>query len=174
MTEKPGASSSLSEIASCILGIVRVGWAWLCSQYNKAPLTSLVAICGTIIFICLNIILSSENDKAEIYALLDARDAAISARDIRAYGRLIAEDYQDRGWDKQQILERSQHMFSAFVELHMQSFDRDLRLLGDVHAECRQTYRLKARAGKDWRQIVEREQIRLKKTDVGWKISGGL
>jgi len=169
-----GPAPAWSRALACTLKSLYTAWSWLRTQYNKAPLTSLVAICGAVILLSLNVILSHEGDKAAIYRLLDARDAAISARDLHAYARLIANDYQDRGWNKEQILRRSRDMFSAFIELNMQSFDRELRLLDATHAQCRQTYRLKARAGRDWRQIVQREQISLKKTDAGWQISGGL
>ncbi len=169
-----GSAPAWSGALACMLRLLYTGWSWLRTQYNKAPLTSLVAICGAVIMLGLNVILSHEGDKAAIYRVLDARDAAISARNLNAYAHLIADDYQDRGWNKEQILTRSRDMFSAFIELDMRSFDRDLRLLDATHAQCRQTYRLKARAGRDWRQIVQREQISLKKTDAGWKISGGL
>jgi len=149
-------------------------WQWIQRQCSKAPLLRICAACSVIIFLCLALIVFHESDEAGIQAVLDARDQAISSRDINAYSQLIADDYRDNGRDKEQVLAQTADMFRTFIELHMRSFDREVRLLGKGAAECRQSYRLRVRAGTNWRQIVEREQISLKKTDAGWRVTAGL
>jgi len=149
-------------------------WQWIQGQCSKAPPLHIYAVCGAIVFLCLGLIIFHESDEAGIHAVLDARDQAISSRDINAYSQLIADGYQDNGRDREQVLAQTGDMFRTFIELHMQSFDREVRLLGKGAAECRQSYRLRVRAGASWRQIVEREQISLKKTDAGWRITAGL
>lgn len=163
-----------AEALTLIRSHTGTAWRWLKSWCNKASLTYIWIVCGSIFFLCLILIAFNESDSAAINAVLDARNQAISSRDINAYSQLIADDYKENGHGKQDMLAQTVDMFRVFIELHMQSFDREVRLLNKQKAECRQSYRLKARAGADWRQIVEREQIKLKKTDEGWQISGGL
>jgi len=147
---------------------------WFQHLCDKTSLSCIWFGSSTIILLCVGIVFFNPGDKDGINDVLDARDQAVSSRDISTYSQLIADDYLDNGHDREAVLAQTREMFRVFIELHMHSFDREIRLLGKQQAECRQSYRLKVRSGVDWRQIVEREQISLKKADNRWKISGGL
>ncbi len=153
---------------------VLTAWRWLQGQCAEASQPRIWAVCGGILLLCSALIFFNMHDDADINTLLDVRDQAISERDISAYAGLIAEDYLDGKRNRQDVIAQVEDMFNVFIELQMHSFDRKIRVLDDGQAECKQSYRLKVRAGTDWRQIVEREQIRLKQTDKGWRISSGL
>ncbi|HKJ83209.1 MAG TPA: hypothetical protein VJ961_04225 [Mariprofundaceae bacterium] len=132
-------------------------------------LYGLVAICcGLFISAC------GASDQSAIGKVLDARDRAISSHDVAAYSSLIATDYRDDGRTKVDIVAQMINLFDHFDEVKMHSFDRNIQLNGDRHAECRQSYRLAVRSGKHWEKMVQREQLSLVRTPVGWKISGGL
>ena len=111
-------------------------------------------------------------DKGEIIELLEARDASISQQDIKAYSRLLTESYLiGEGKSKVSAMES---VFQRFDAVKMQSRDREIRILDDEHAICEQTYLLRVLADKDWREVVQREQLKLELTQGQWKISGGL
>lgn len=112
--------------------------------------------------------------KNEIRSVMKARDQAISHKNISAYSRLLLTGYHDRGYDKIQMVLQMMAMFNRFNKLEMHSFDRVIRVLDSSHAQCQQSYRLRVQRHKIWRTIVEREQLQLKKTADGWKISAGL
>jgi len=112
-------------------------------------------------------------DKAAISAVLDARDAAISQRDIAAYSALIDPQYQDRGRAKVDMVAQMIRLFDRFDRMDMRSFDRTIRIEDD-HAQCIQSYRLRVHADGQWRTMTSREQLALRRTAAGWKISGGL
>ena len=116
----------------------------------------------------------SEVQKVEIRSVMDARDRAISHKDIRAYSRLLFADYRDHGRSKADIVAQMTDMFGRFDQMKMHSFDRTIRVLDATHAQCAQSYRLRVRRDHAWRAIVEREQVDLQKTADGWKISAGL
>ncbi len=124
--------------------------------------------------LCLGLSACSGADKASINAVLDARNAAITARDIGAYSDLILPDYIDHGRGKVDIVAQMIHLFDRFDALHMHSFNREIHLVDDTHADCAQSYRLRVRAGGRWREMVQREELSLERTPAGWKISGGL
>jgi len=130
-------------------------------------------ICA-VIFFCLFLAACSGADKASINAVLDARNAAISARDIGAYSDLILPDYMDHGHSKVDVVARMIHLFDRFDALEMHSFNRNLHLVDDSHADCAQSYRLRVRSGSRWREMVQREELSLERTPAGWKISAGL
>ncbi len=67
-----------------------------------------------------------------------------------------------------------ERLFKQFEKIEMTSNNRTIRLLGEQHAECEQSYLLHVQAGGTWRQLNQRERISLSKTASGWKISGGL
>ncbi len=116
----------------------------------------------------------SDVEKARIDAVLDARDAAVTARDIDGYSKLLLADYHDRGRTKITVVASMIDLFSQFDETRMQSFDRNIILIDENHAQCEQSYHLKVRIDNDWREITQREQLYLTKTPAGWRISGGL
>ncbi len=116
----------------------------------------------------------SETDKAAINAVLDARDAAITHRDIAAYQALIHPEYHDRGHTRADMVARMAHLFERFDRLEMHSFDRAIHLLDANHARCIQSYKLRVHADDRWRQLTSREELELIRTSSGWKISGGL
>jgi len=117
----------------------------------------------------------SEYDKVEINALLDARDIAVSTHDIKAYDALLIPDYHDQsGQTEFDVVSKMNRLFAQFESTEMHSSDRTIRLLDATHAECEQSYLLRVKADNTWRQLNQRERILLKKTDAGWKISGGL
>lgn len=105
---------------------------------------------------------------------MNARDHAISARDLAAYSQLIAGDYHDGNRGKVDVLAQMIDLFDRFEEVHLQSFNREVRLFADGRGECQQSYRLRVRSGKRWREMVERERIGLKRTQAGWRIVAGL
>ncbi len=113
-------------------------------------------------------------DNASINAVLDARDTAITTRDIGAYSSLIVPDYMDHHRSKVDVVARMIHLFGQFDALDMHSFDREIHLVDDTHADCAQSYRLKVRSGGRWRKMVQREELSLERTPAGWKISAGL
>ena len=106
--------------------------------------------------------------------MLDARDAAISHRDIAAYSSLIDPRYRDRGNTKVDMVARMIHLFDRFDRMEMRSFNRTIRLVDDEHAQCMQSYKLRVHADGKWRAMTSREELELTRTPAGWKISGGL
>ncbi len=128
----------------------------------------------TALILCLSITACSGADKAAINAVLDARNAAISARDIGAYSILISPDYMDHKRSKVDIIAQMIHLFDRFDAMEMYSFDRKLHLVDGKHADCAQSYRLKVHSGGHWRKMVQREELSLQRTPAGWRISGGL
>lgn len=128
----------------------------------------------TAIFFCLFLTACSGADKASINTVLDARNAAITARDIGAYSDLILPDYVDHGRNKVDIVAQMIHLFDQFDALDMHSFNREIHLVDDTHADCAQSYRLRVRASGRWREMVQREELSLEHIPAGWKISAGL
>jgi len=117
----------------------------------------------------------SEYDKTAINAILDARDAAVSSHNIKAYDALLLPDYQDSlGQTEFDIVSKMNKLFAQFERTEMTSNNRIIRLLDSKHAECEQSYLLRVKADGRWRQLNQRERITLTKTADGWKISGGL
>ncbi|HXH71599.1 MAG TPA: nuclear transport factor 2 family protein [Mariprofundaceae bacterium] len=111
----------------------------------------------------------------EINEILNARDQAISNKDVGAYSALLLNDYMDdHGKSKITVVAQFVRMFEQFDKTEMHSFDRDIRLIDDAHAECEQSYKLRVRADGRWRELVQREQLYFVKTKAGWRISGGL
>lgn len=128
----------------------------------------------SLFFVCLVIAACSGADKASINATLDARNAAITARDIGAYSELVLPDYKGHGRSKVAVVAQVIHLFDQFDALDMHSFNREIHLTDNIHADCAQSYRLKVRIGGHWREMVQREELSLQRTSAGWKISGGL
>ncbi|MBL4774954.1 MAG: hypothetical protein JKY87_02705 [Mariprofundus sp.] len=117
----------------------------------------------------------SEYDKNAIHAVLDARDAAVSKHDIKAYDALLLPGYHDAsGQTEFDIVSNMNKLFAQFEQTEMMSSNRIIRLLDNKHAECEQSYLLRVKADDTWRQLNQRERISLTKTADGWKISGGL
>jgi len=116
-----------------------------------------------------------EIERWRIAKVLDARDAAMNARDLSRYAELIAEDYLDeQGRTKPELLADVKRLFAQFDAIEMRSMDRVIRLLGKDRAVVEQSYRLIVRKGESVRTIVQREQLRLRKTAQGWQIVSGL
>lgn len=114
------------------------------------------------------------NDKQEIHQVMDARDQAVSSRDITAYNALIDPDYQHMGQRFADVSGRIQQLFEQFETMEMKSSDRIIYFIDETHAQCEQSYVLRVKADSDWRAIAQKERIDLSKTASGWKISGGL
>lgn len=112
--------------------------------------------------------------KAEINAILDARDQAVSSGNVAGYSKLLLQNYHDHGQTKITVVARMISLFSQFDATQMQSFDRNIRLLDERHAQCEQSYHLKVQLDGDWREITQREQLYFTRTKSGWHISGGL
>lgn len=134
---------------------------------NRFPSILLLILTALIVTAC-------SNDKLEIHQLLDARDQAVSSRNIGAYSALIDEDYQHLGQSTADVLIRMEELFFQFDTLEMHSSDRSIYFSDDNHAQCEQSYILKVKADGNWRSIAQRERLDLTKTVSGWKISGGL
>lgn len=127
-----------------------------------------------ILLAIVSIVACSDINKTEISQVMDARDQAISNRSIPEYSSLISATYNDNGRDKVDIVAQMVSLFDKFEHAEMNSYDRQIRQLSDVQAQCDQSYTLKVFADGDWRQIVQREQLTLTKSSAGWKISSGL
>jgi len=125
-------------------------------------------------FLCIVVTACSGADKASINTVLNARDTAITARDIGTYSSLILPDYMDHGRSKVNIVAQMIHLFSRFDALDMHSFDREIHLVDDTHADCAQSYKLRVHVDGRWREMVQREELSLRRTPAGWKISAGL
>lgn len=106
----------------------------------------------------------------EINQLLDNRDASISARDISSYKSLISEQYLKA--EGAHAVAEMNHLFTRFEKVEMHTQQREIRLINDKQALCEQTYALKVFADGQWRDMVQREQIKLSRSDKGWRISG--
>lgn len=116
----------------------------------------------------------SPSPQTAINRVLDARDAAISERNIAAYSALIADDYHAGNQSKADIVRHMQALFKQFNQLKMQSFGRDVFIIDDDHAQAAQSYHLKVLMDGSWREMLQREELTLTRSDDGWKISSGL
>jgi len=117
---------------------------------------------------------SDAQDRADIRRLLDARDAAISNRDLPAYAALLIPNYQDRDQGEFEVVNRMRQLFEQFDRIEMRASDRTIRFDDNDHAQCEQSYLLRVHAEGAWRQITQRERIGLTRTQNGWRISSGL
>jgi len=129
------------------------------------------------LFICILLGLfsaCSEQDRANIRAVLDARDASVSNHDIKAYADLLMPGYKHNDQTEFESINSMRKLFKQFEKIEMTSGNRTIRLLDEKHAECEQSYLLRVRVDDTWRQLNQRERISLTKTASGWKISGGL
>lgn len=113
------------------------------------------------------------SEKNSIVSLLDARDVAVSSRDIQAFAALLAEDYLENGLNKADRVRQETLLFQQFEQIEMRSHDRNIYLDGP-HAECEQSYTLRVFRDNTWRSMVQRERIRFKKTASGWKVIAGI
>ena len=111
-------------------------------------------------------------DKGDIADVLEARDNAISQRNIEAYASLLSTGYLNTAGIAK--VEEMKAIFQRFENVEMTSRDREIRILDETSAICEQTYLLRVFADKQWREVVQREQLKLTHSDGHWKISGGL
>jgi len=116
----------------------------------------------------------SESAVSDIHSLLNARDAAISERNIASYSELLADDYQGRNLNKADVTKHMQQIFSQFSNIKMESFGRDIFIADDNHARAAQSYRMKVLMDGSWREMLQREELSLTRSESGWKISSGL
>ncbi|MDQ6979629.1 MAG: nuclear transport factor 2 family protein [Mariprofundaceae bacterium] len=125
--------------------------------------------------LCTLILLSSCGfaEKESIEQVLNARDHAVSERDIAAFSALLADDFNENGASKTDKVRAQQQLFEQFEQIQMQSHDRTLTLDGP-HAACEQSYSLRVLQDQTWRSLVQRERVLLKKTAAGWQITGGI
>ena len=127
-------------------------------------------LCSLILFLSA----CSDLDKVGISQLLDARDQAISHRNISEYSALISSDYNDSKRSKVEVVAQMLSLFDKFEQAEMSSYDREIRRLSNGRAQCKQSYTLRVFADGEWRQIVQREQLMLTEEASGWKIISGL
>jgi len=127
-----------------------------------------------ILALALTITACSDIQKMEIETVLDARNSAVSESNINAYSSLLIQSYQDQGQSKADLISKMLQLFKQFDALEMTSFGRTIRILESGHAQCEQTYYLRAKADNKWREFNQHEQISLTRTTAGWQISGGL
>jgi len=116
----------------------------------------------------------SDRDRSDIRTVLDARDSAISNHDLKAYSALLMPGYDNHEQSELEIINRMRQLFEQFEKIEMSSGNRTIRITDHQHAECEQNYLLHVQANGSWRQLNQRERIKLIKTESGWKISGGL
>jgi len=95
-------------------------------------------------------------------------------KNIQHYAALIADDYLASGRDKEDIIHDVRGLFQMFDKIQMKTYNRTIRVLSQGHAECEQTYTLRAYADGQWRTITHREQLMLQHQDGVWKITAGL
>ena len=112
-------------------------------------------------------------EKDAITTVLEARDKAVSSRDIDAFSSLLANDFMENNRDKASRIEQETALFQEFEKIQMHSHGRKIIVHGP-HAECEQSYSLRVLRDGDWRALVQRERITLKKSAAGWKITGGI
>ncbi len=123
---------------------------------------------------CALLVACTGGERAAIAKVLDARNLAVSHKDIAAYAALIADDYHARGRTKADLVREMQRLFAVFDAIEMKTLDRVIALEGKGRARCEQTYELVVRKGDQTRRLIEREQLVLVKTPQGWKIAGGI
>jgi len=109
-----------------------------------------------------------------ISQVLDARNTAISEKNIAIYADIVIEDYHINGRTKEDVLLQMYDLFKHFQSIQMQTHNRHINIIDDNHALCEQSYSLKVMADNEWRNIVQKEQLELTKQGGIWKISGGL
>jgi len=137
-------------------------------SHLKNPATSIISLLIILLFS------SCSSEKQEIHQVLDARDVAFTAHDVAAYHALLHPNYNHLKQNSSDVIERVKQLFSQFDTMEMHSTDRTIYFVDDTHAQCEQSYRLRVKADKRWREIDRRERIELTKSPDGWKISGGL
>ncbi|MDX8391943.1 MAG: hypothetical protein R8K53_05170 [Mariprofundaceae bacterium] len=106
--------------------------------------------------------------------MLNARDHAVNERNIKAYAMQISDAYSDRGQNKAAMVAHMQKLFNQFQEMKMESFGRDVFIADNDNARAAQSYRLKVLMDGNWREMLQREELSLTRTESGWKISAGL
>lgn len=131
--------------------------------------TATLALCATLLLPA-----CGDSPLSGVNTLLDARDRAISERNIAGYASLIAEDYHGRQQSKSDIVEQMRRLFEQFSQLKMESFGRDIYIADDKHARAAQSYRLNVLMDGSWREMLQREELSLVRSDSGWKIAAGL
>jgi len=114
------------------------------------------------------------SNTADISQVLDARNTAISEKNIAIYADIVIADYDANGRTKEDVLLQMYDLFKHFQNIKMQSHNRHINIIDDNHALCEQSYSLKVMADNEWRNIVQKEQLELTKQGDTWKISGGL
>lgn len=117
---------------------------------------------------------SCSSASSAVGKVLDARDAAISHRDITAYAKLIADDYKEGRQTKANVVDNMKKLFGEFSQVHMHSFGRDIYVTDSKHAQASQSYRLKVLMDGTWREMLQREELTLVRNDKGWQIESGL
>jgi len=113
-------------------------------------------------------------DKSAISDVLDARITAINNQDIEAYRQVITAEYLDQGRSRADVISQMQQLFERFESIQMQSYNRHIHISDSKHAECEQSYSLKVFADGEWRNLVQREQLKLLLIKQQWKINAGL
>jgi len=116
----------------------------------------------------------SPSEHAAVEEALNQRTQAMQDKNIQHYAALIADDYLASGRDKKKIVNDVQHLFQLFEKIQMKTYSRTIRVFPDGHAECEQSYRLKAYADGQWRNITHTEQLMLQNYDGIWKVTAGL
>ena len=129
---------------------------------------SLLAVC---LLACLT---ACESDTAEIASLLDARNKAVSEKNIAVYADLIADNYHAGRHTKDDVLMQIFQLFKRFQRIEMHTHNRHIDITDDKHALCEQSYTLKVFADQQWRSIVQKEQLELTKQNGTWLITSGL
>jgi len=127
-----------------------------------------------LIFVMVGLLACTSSDDGAVQALLNKRSQVLQDKNIEQYALLIADDYMSRGRNKEKIIDDMQQLFRVFNLIHMETYNRTVRVLPDGYAECGQNYTLKVYADGVWRNITHREQLLLQKKEGMWKIKSGL
>jgi len=127
------------------------------------------------LLIVFNLVACQQIDQqAAVDRVLEARNIAMSEKNIEAYAQLLDDDYYDKLKFKSDMTDIMQGLFKRFQRIQMHSYNRHIRIIDSEHAQCEQNYTLTVVADATERKLTQREQLELIYTPNGWKIHAGL
>ena len=131
--------------------------------------------CSLVVLLSLSLLSAcSQGDRAAVDDLLSQRSIALKTKDLDQYQGLIADDYHALGRTKTDVVGDMQNLFLQFDAIEMQTYNRHIHLVDDMHAACEQNYTLRVLSDGDWRNLTRKEQLFLEKKEGVWKIVSGL
>ena len=110
-------------------------------------------------------------DTVAIERLLSQRVQAINKKDLELYESLIAEEYQDGGVTRAQLVERMAGYFTRFDSIRLDYSDTEI---DHARGRARVSQHIRLQVSGLPQPMVDREALLLEKTDGRWVITGGL